>query len=640
MDDQNESIVKGLAELAFFSNRQTSSVELSIVIPIIDPQKAIKFVYPYLVSAPDWLEFILIFDCLKDEECNEIAAELQTFSPTRISAYNPKFESPGSSRNYGKRIAQGRWIAFWDSDDVVDFQTFQSEFKQVHSIDSDIVIWNFERSSIRGNNQHLHIVLHDSSLLNVSANVGLWRMLVRRSFQKNVDFHDSKWGEDQLYFCKLLALNPRIEFRDQRFYKYSLGNANQLTLQRKNASHLDVVSQQVAQLLNKSLTTNRESMFGIQMVLMGMYLTLLKYSSLRELPRRVYNILRNSKDYSSIRKINVLLRLLWTRKRQAINIPNGEVIISLTGGLGNQLFQFAAGNHISRVFGKKLVLEKEIGQPRLNTKGRPSIFSLVNENEIETFKFEKFKVIFRRSTNFLLRVSLVENRSYIAKINRSMVTFALKIFSLFYSASKKHLQIYIPTELGFQKMHLKGESLFVRGYFQSYKFVDSDRSLTQMMSLKPISYSYKLSELTREIQLKSTLIVHVRLTDYVELEEFGIPSAKYYLNAIKEVMGRMRVGEIWLFSDQPDLAIEMFKTEEMPKIRVIDNLGLEDSEVWELMRYGSSYVIGNSSFAWWAARLSYKHNAIVVCPKPWFKSIKEPSYLIPKSWLRRDAEFT
>ena len=35
------------------------------------------------------------------------------------------------------------------------------------------------------------------------------------------------------------------------------------------------------------------------------------------------------------------------------------------------------------------------------------------------------------------------------------------------------------------------------GYFQSYKFIDCDKSLGQLMSLRPISYSNKLSELTK-----------------------------------------------------------------------------------------------------------------------------------------------
>ena len=38
----------------------------------------------------------------------------------------------------------------------------------------------------------------------------------------------------------------------------------------------------------------------------------------------------------------------------------------------------------------------------------------------------------------------------------------------------------------------------------------------------------------------------------------------------------------------------------------------------EKMRWGSGYVIGNSSFSWWGAFLSHTKNAPTVAPKPWF----------------------
>jgi hypothetical protein len=162
----------------------------------------------------------------------------------------------------------------------------------------------------------------------------------------------------------------------------------------------------------------------------------------------------------------------------------------------------------------------------------------------------------------------------------------------------------------------------------------------KIMEIKPISTSPELVLLSNEILSKKVLIVHVRLGDYLGLDDFGIPSADYYLGAINEASELSTIDEIWLFSDEPELAQKTFESAGVTKVRIIKNFSQDDSQMWELMRYGSAYVIGNSSFAWWAAKLSYKPNAIVICPSPWFKRIKEPRLLIPPNWLRRDAKFT
>jgi hypothetical protein len=55
------------------------------------------------------------------------------------------------------------------------------------------------------------------------------------------------------------------------------------------------------------------------------------------------------------------------------------------------------------------------------------------------------------------------------------------------------------------------------------------------------------------------------------------------------------------------------------------------------MRLGSGYVIANSSFSWWAARISKFEKNLVVAPKPWFVGIDEELSLIPSDWKRLEG---
>jgi hypothetical protein len=95
--------------------------------------------------------------------------------------------------------------------------------------------------------------------------------------------------------------------------------------------------------------------------------------------------------------------------------------------------------------------------------------------------------------------------------------------------------------------------------------------------------------------------------------------------------------EVWLFSDDLELAKERASQAGIERIFTPDVQALSPAEILTLMRFGSGYVISNSTFGWWAAKLSNTSNIEVVVPDPWFRKLEQPENLIPNDWIKVPA---
>ena len=134
-------------------------------------------------------------------------------------------------------------------------------------------------------------------------------------------------------------------------------------------------------------------------------------------------------------------------------------------------------------------------------------------------------------------------------------------------------------------------------------------------------------------------VVHVRLGDYKNEKAFGIPSIQYYLGGLEYFERVEPKGPIWLFSNEPKEAFMMMPDKYHHRIFVVPTDSLSSAETLELMRYGTAYIIGNSSFSWWGAALSFSEDAKVISPRPWFRGSDTPNQLIPENWLEFDAHY-
>mgnify|MGYP003342821508 FL=1 len=96
--------------------------------------------------------------------------------------------------------------------------------------------------------------------------------------------------------------------------------------------------------------------------------------------------------------------------------------------------------------------------------------------------------------------------------------------------------------------------------------------------------------------------------------------------------------DIWVFSDEINLVRKEIPFKENKyRVKWFGNLELTDYETLELMRYGSGYIIANSTFSWWAAYLAYNKSAPVIAPNKWFQQGEDPNELCPPDWIKIES---
>ena len=305
-------------------------------------------------------------------------------------------------------------------------------------------------------------------------------------------------------------------------------------------------------------------------------------------------------------------------------------MISLTGGLGNQLFQLAF--ILSQSSSGELILEKNFGLPRMNDLNQPDVCSFELPDRITVSKKKDIKIFVRRVVNFALRMAKSANRRPSSVYLRPLQLIASAIVSVY---MREFRQIISPVGIGYSDIRKSKYPKLYVGYFQSYVWASAVRK--EMMSLRIIEPSMDLLDYKALADSEKPLIVHVRLGDYVGIESFGIPSKMYYEEALSLQNKNSRFNKIWLFSNEPEEALEFIPKIYQDIVRVIPEISNSPSETLELMRHGVGYVIGNSTYSWWGAFLSYTDNPFVVAPSPWFKGEPSPNDLIPPNWLQIEA---
>ncbi len=305
----------------------------------------------------------------------------------------------------------------------------------------------------------------------------------------------------------------------------------------------------------------------------------------------------------------------------------------LTGGLGNQLFQYS----FLLTRGKKNnYLVSKWGKPRTNSSNEPEIASFELDESCKVLNPNLDFALTRKSIGYLLRAGYAPKKwenKFIQVLAQLIVSFQVSIGLGRTIIAKAH------NSLGFSTSHDFPFSCFHIGYFQSYKWAEESDIFKKLMKLK-LKNQQNVLDLKNEADELNPVIIHFRFGDYLEEELFGIPSIKYYESAVEAINSFSTTNRhFWVFSDEIEKARESINLLGIESVRYFNSDQFSPSETLEVMRFGSDFIIANSTFSWWAAFLRYNRGGRVISPTPWFKRMSGPNDLVPESWIQLPSQF-
>lgn len=285
------------------------------------------------------------------------------------------------------------------------------------------------------------------------------------------------------------------------------------------------------------------------------------------------------------------------------------IVIKLQGGLGNQLFQYAAGRALAHMHSTELVLDINwFSNVPAGVTSREYLLSaydikarLTNRSENILCKFHQNKIISRLSLPFMKWRHIREKCNDL-----------------------------------YENFHNYPDDIYLDGYWQSYRYFETVSNFIREEFQIKNHVIQKNLELETEIKNSVSIGVHVRRGDYVTnmraASYHGICSLDYYNSSFEHIGKSIANPQFFIFSDDIDWAVKNIKTIYPVKF-VVDYSGQPQDHL-RLISMCRHQIIANSSFSWWGAWLNSNPNKIVIAPKKWFAFDKNTNNLCPSNWIK------
>lgn len=285
------------------------------------------------------------------------------------------------------------------------------------------------------------------------------------------------------------------------------------------------------------------------------------------------------------------------------------VIVQLKGGLGNQLFQYAAGIALAEQHQVKLAVD---------------ISHLSHNQSGDTMRPYELKN--------LVHPPLVAKPGQIAPFQKFLRNSIEKFLPNY-----KRIVYKEPAFTYDENFENADDNVYLSGYWQSEKYFSKYEKLIKANFVFGEQLTQKVQPFAVTLRSSESIAIHIRRGDLVsrELQDYhGILSAAYYNNAIRIIRETIQTPSFYIFSDDMHWVKQQLQLPPATTF-VSGQVSHSSYEDFFLMQHCRHNIIANSSFSWWAAWLNSYPNKTVIAPKKWFNNAPHNTRdLLPAAWIR------
>ncbi len=267
-------------------------------------------------------------------------------------------------------------------------------------------------------------------------------------------------------------------------------------------------------------------------------------------------------------------------------MKKNDLIVKITDGFGNQLFQYAAAYSAAKYNNMNLYIDK----------------SQYNEKS-----FRKYEL---NSLDIKTQYADAKSISELPVFKESSFNFDSNIFNL-------------------------KSSVYIEGFWQSEKyFKQYSDDIHKMYRFKNMDFINN-NHYDYMMRNSNSVAIHVRTQDYLVPPDNKIHyvcTKDYYKNAISRIYEVVKSPVFFVFSDNL-ITAQQFLDKNLEYIMVNSTGWQED---FYFMQQAKHNIIANSSFSWWAAWLNDNPDKIVIAPENWFSQNSGIDYsdVIPNDWVK------
>jgi len=257
-----------------------------------------------------------------------------------------------------------------------------------------------------------------------------------------------------------------------------------------------------------------------------------------------------------------------------------KIFIKLTGGLGNQLFQYYFGQRCAAECASRVFYDTSWFQGRKKTHERLRLDDLnlpwakIEENDL--------KMPFLYTNKVLKRIPFPTKIKYINERSLEQID---------YVNSKKSI------------------------YFDGFWQIEAMYSKARLLVTAEISGNLEkiFPSKNLDCDLNYSASIHIRRGDYLTLKNHNPQSVEYYLRSIEQAKIRKNIKTFYIFSDDPRWFIGKIQRQ---GCEFIDGSALGknyDLAEFDLIRRFKNHIISNSTFSWWGAWIGSTQTDGLIC---------------------------